>query len=345
VTATIDVGKTRPREEIPAPVSTKSFADLAILIPALNEEAAIGVTLRELRAAVPDAEILLVDDGSSDNTLAIAREVPGVEVLVHRRNRGYGASLKTAARMTSRPVIAWYDADGQHRPEDLINVVAPLLDDREDMVIGVRGKGSAKQRDRAAGKLVLYLVARIVSGEAIPDLNSGLRAFRRDLLLRYLHLLPDGFSASTTSTLVMLKAGHRVGYVPIVTKHRLGKSSVKMVRDGMRTLHLIVRIVVLFEALKIFTALGLMLLVPGLIYGLVVAFTRREGFPTLAETAVLAGLLTFFMGIIADQVVELRKERFGELTGRPGDQAREPPSRRTRGAGRGEGDRFDQHPD
>ena len=322
MTATIEgerreqpVGKTRAREDIPAPVSTTQFSELAVIIPAFNEEAAVEATLREIRAAVPEAEVLLVDDGSGDRTGELAAGVPGVQVLVHRRNRGYGASLKTAVHSTNRPVVIWYDADGQHRPEDLVAVATPVLADKEDMVIGVRSKGSAKQRDRAAGKLVLYLVARIISGEAIPDLNSGLRAFRRDLLLRYLHLLPDGFSASTTSTLMMLKAGHRVGYVPIVTKHRLGKSSVKMVRDGMRTLHLIVRIVVLFDAFKIFTLLGALLLFPGLTYGLVVAFTRRGGFPTLAETLVLAGLLTFFIGIVADQVVELRKERFQEHQG------------------------------
>jgi glycosyltransferase involved in cell wall biosynthesis len=256
---------------------------------------------------------VVVDDGSTDDTAAIARSVPGVRVLSHRRNRGYGAALKTGIRHSMNPFIAWYDADGQHDPRDLMAVVAPVIGEEADVVIGVRGAESAAQRQRVPGKLVLHAVARVVSGERIPDLNSGLRCFRREVLLRYLHLLPDGFSASTTSTLLMLKRGHRVGYVPIVAKERIGTSTVRIVSDGLRTLQLIVRIVVLFEAFRVFTVLGLGLLIPSLTYGLAVAAIRGQGFPTLAGTAVIAGLLTFFIGIVADQVVELRKERFEEL--------------------------------
>jgi len=112
---------------------------------------------------------------------------------------------------------------------------------------------------------------------------------------------------------MMLKRGYRVGYVPIVAQERVGKSTVKIVRDGLRTLQLIIRIVVLFEAFKVFTALGLGLLVPGFVYGMIMAIVRKEGFPTLAGTVVVSGLLTFFMGIVADQVVELRKKRFEDL--------------------------------
>jgi glycosyltransferase involved in cell wall biosynthesis len=236
-----------------------------------------------------------------------------VTVISRERNRGYGAALKLGIRRSSRPYVAWYDADGQHRPEDLIGVSRAAIEGRYDMVIGVRGSGSARQTDRAVGKFVLYLVARMVSGVEIPDLNSGLRCFRRDVLVRYLHLLPDGFSASSTSTIMMHKMGFRVGYVPIVANARVGKSTVKIFGDGMRTLQLIFRIVVLFEAFKVFTGLGLALLVPGLVYGTVIALTHGQGFPTLAGTAIIAGLLTLFMGILADQVVELRKERFEGL--------------------------------
>jgi glycosyltransferase involved in cell wall biosynthesis len=287
--------------------------DLSVLIPALNEEEGIGPTLRELVAALPDAEVIVIDDGSTDRTAAIAAAVPGVTVVRHARNRGYGAALKTGAREASRDLLAWYDADGQHRAEDLVRTVRETVSGPHDLVIGVRGKDSAKQRERALGKAVLFFIARVISGEKIPDLNSGLRCFRRDVLRRYLHLLPDGFSASTTSTLMMMKRGYRVGYVPIVAKERVGNSTVKIVRDGLRTIQLIIRIVVLFEAFKVFTLLGLGLFVPGLIYGLVIAFLRHEGFPTLAGTTVVSGLLTFFMGIVADQVVELRKERFEDL--------------------------------
>ncbi len=283
---------------------------LSIVVPAYNEEAAIGSTLPRLRAACPAAEIVVVDDGSTDETRAIARESEGVRLVAHRRNRGYGAAMKTGIREASRAFVAWYDADGQHDPEDLVAVAAPVLAGESDVAIGLRRPGSSVQRNRVPGKWLLGWVARIVSGESIPDLNSGLRCFRRDVLLRYLHLLPDGFSASTTSTLMMLKGGWRVEYVPIVARPRIGRSTVRIVRDGLHTLHLILRIVVLFEAFRVFTTLGLAMLVPGLVYGVAVALVAGRGFPTLAGTAVIAGLLTFFMGIVADQVVELRRERF-----------------------------------
>jgi glycosyltransferase involved in cell wall biosynthesis len=301
-----------------------SATRLSIVIPAFNEELGIGDTLRELQEAVPEAEIIVIDDGSTDGTAEVVRQFPSVNLMTHGRNRGYGASLKTGARRCHRQYIAWYDADGQHRPVDLIAVARLAQEKQQDMVIGVRGAGSAKQMDRTVGRPLIYAVARLISREPIYDLNSGLRCFRRSMLMPYLHLLPDGFSASTTSTLLMLKLGRRVGYSPIVVKARVGKSTVKLFRDGIRTLQLIVRIVVLFEAFPVFTALGMSLLVPGVIYGFVVAMLRGQGFPTLAGIAVIAGLLTFFMGIIADQVVELRKERFhnvdfDDLPGSPQD--------------------------
>ena len=312
----IDVVTTK-QATMPQPQARQRLVALSVIIPAYNEEDAIGATLRELRESCPEVEIIVVDDGSSDRTALVAAGFEGVRVLSHARNRGYGAALKTGIRSTSRPYVAWYDADGQHRPEDLLAVVAPVLKGEKDVVIGVRGRDSARVRDRVLGKTVLGWVARLVSGERIPDLNSGLRCFSRSVVARYMHLFPDGFSASTTSTLMVLKRGYRVGYVPIVVKQRVGVSTVRILSDGFATLQLIMRIIVLFEAFKVFAILGALLLVPGLIYGFAVAFLRSEGFPTLAGTAVVAGMLTFFMGILADQVVELRKERFEDRPERP----------------------------
>jgi glycosyltransferase involved in cell wall biosynthesis len=294
-------------------VEAFSATKLSIVIPAFNEEMGIGETLRALLETVPEAEIIVVNDGSTDGTAAVVRQFPAVSLMNHPRNRGYGASLKTGVRRCRRTYVAWYDADGQHRPADLLAVALLAQAKQQDMVIGVRGSDSAKQLDRTVGRPLLYAIARLISREPLYDLNSGLRCFRRTSLIPYLHLLPDGFSASTTSTLLMLKLGNRVGYCPIVVKARVGKSTVKVFRDGLRTLQLIVRIVVLFEAFPVFTALGMGLMVPGTIYGFVVALQRGQGFPTLAGIAVIAGLLTFFMGIIADQVVELRKERFHNI--------------------------------
>ena len=311
MTTNVSTNEVRTRTAVTAEPPTRlNLAELSVIIPAYNEEPGIGATLTELREACPEVEIIVVDDGSSDRTASTARGIKGVRVICHTRNRGYGAALKTAIRSTSRRCVAWYDADGQHRPEDLVAVARPVIEGKSDAVIGVRGSDSVRVRDRVIGKMVLGWVARLVSGESIPDLNSGLRCFRREVVMRYIHLLPDGFSASTTTTLMMLKRGYRVGYVPIVAKQRTGTSTVRVFSDGLRTLQLLVRIIVLFEAFKVFAVLGGALLVPGLVYGMLVAVIRGEGFPTLAGTAIIAGLLTFFMGIIADQVVELRQERF-----------------------------------
>jgi glycosyltransferase involved in cell wall biosynthesis len=283
---------------------------LSVVIPAYNEGAGIARTVSDLVAACPDAEVIVVDDGSTDATPSILRTLEGVTVLTHDRNRGYGAALKTGIRATSRRCIAWYDGDGQHSPADLMAVARPALEGEFDVVIGVRGSDSAKQMDRLVGKALLRWVAQFLTGARIPDLNSGLRCFRRDLLRRYLHLFPDGFSASTTSTILVMERGYRLGYVPIRAMRRTGTSTVKIVSDGLAALNLIVRLVVLFKAFKVFSLLGLSLIVPALLYGVTLALTRGEGFPTLAGTAVIAGMLTFFLGIVADQVAELRKERF-----------------------------------
>lgn len=296
-----------PRDEGQRPITLK---DVTVVIPAYNEAEGIRDTLAGLRDGCPEADILVVDDGSTDATADIARSIPGIRVVSHIANRGYGAALKTGVRLSDREFIAWYDADGQHRPEDLQRVTTPVIERRMDAVIGVRRKGSARQRNRVLGKKVLHWVTRLVSGQPIPDVNSGLRCFRRDVISRYLHLLPDGFSASTTSTLMLIKRGYRLGYESILAQPRVGTSTVRIFSDGMRTLQLIMRIIVLFEAFKVFTTLGLAMILPGMIYGVTLAIVRGQGFPTLAGTLIISEVLTFFMGIVADQVVELRKERF-----------------------------------
>ena len=283
--------------------------NLTICIPAFNEAQAMSRTLCALRMILPDAEIIVVDDGSSDGTSERAREVPGVIVIVHERNRGYGAAIKTAIRHSTRPVVAWYDADGQHRPEDLLGVVEPVLSGKADAVIGVRGRGSHVRRDRLPGKALLTIVAEAVVHAYVPDLNSGLRCFRREVIMRYLHLLPDGFSASSTSTVIMMKRGYRLGHVGITTAARTGVSSVRMLRDGFRTIHLLLRLLVLFDAFKFFSMLGGLQVATGLIYGLTVAWMMGLGFPVLGAVVILSGIMTFLMGLLCDQIVALRLER------------------------------------
>ena len=287
-----------------------NYKDLSVCIPAYNEAEAIGPVLQRLRDHLPEVEIIVVDDGSLDDTLRIAQGVEGVRVLTHGHNMGYGAALKTAMRHSTRSTVAWYDSDGQHTPEDLENVARPVLLGEKDVVIGVRGSDSDAPSDRILGKVILKQIAQLVVRDKIPDLNSGMRCFRKDVICRYLHLLPDGFSASTTSTLLLMKRGYRIGYEHITARERAGKSTVKIIRDGWRTVSLMVRILILFEAFNAFALMSILQIVPGLIYGLIIALAVGRGVPVLAATVVLSGILTFFMGLICDQIVALRKERF-----------------------------------
>jgi len=157
--------------------------------------------------------------------------------------------------------------------------------------------------------MLLKFVAQLIARQRIPDLNSGLRCFRREVIERYLHLLPDGFSASTTSTLLMIKRGYRLDYVPIVTERRVGTSTVK-ISDGLATLHLMTRLMVLFDAFRFFTALSALQILPGLIYGLILAIDKGMGFPTFAAMLVISGVLTFLIGLVCDQIAAMRQERF-----------------------------------
>lgn len=287
-----------------------TYRDLTICIPAYNEASAIGKTLKELRETIPEAEIIVVDDGSSDQTADIAKSIDGVIVLTHNRNIGYGAAIKTAIRHASRKVVAWYDADGQHNPADLQRVVAPVLAGDKEVVIGIRDKSSDSVLTRLPGKMLLKIIAELVARSPVPDLNSGMRCIKKNVIKRYLHLLPDGFSASSTTTLLMMKRGYRIGYVSIVTEKRIGNSTVKIFRDGWATLQLIMRILILFEAFNFFMILAIVQIIPALIYGISMLIINRMGFPISASTVLISGILTFFMGIICDQIVALRKERF-----------------------------------
>lgn len=283
---------------------------LTICIPCLNEENSIGNVLKELVREFTDAEIIVVDDGSTDRTVEIAKSFSSVKVIEHKKNKGYGASLKTAIRNSTQSVVAWFDADGQHTPESLRKVVTPVLNGEKEVVIGIRDKNSERKIDRIPGKLILKFIAEVIVRDKIPDLNSGLRCFSLEVIKKYLHLLPDGFSASATSTVLIMKRGGNIGYQKIVARKRKGRSTVKIFRDGWATIKLLLRLLVLFEAFGFFTLLSLLQIIPGLVYGLYIAIINKTGFPTLASTVIISGILTFFMGIVTDQITSMRKEKF-----------------------------------
>lgn len=286
------------------------YDNLSICIPAFNEGLSIRKTLEELREKFSDAEIIVVDDGSQDNTAKEVASVDGIKFLSHKYNKGYGASLKNAMRNSTGKYILWFDGDGQHRVEDIERLIRPVLDGEMDSTIGVRkGQYNASMK-RIPGKLFLKYVAELLAREKLPDFNSGFRCFQAKIIKKYLHLLPDGFSASTTTTLLMIKRGYKTGYVDVISKSRLGSSSVKIFRDGFRTFHTIIRVIVLFEAFGFFSILSMLQIIPGLVYGVYLATMNASGFPVLAATMVISGVLTFFMGLLGDQISAIRKERF-----------------------------------
>jgi len=285
---------------------------ISIIIPAFNEEAGIAQTLQSLvdEKRLAGAEIIVVDDGSSDRTTQIVSAFPQVKVVQHPYNRGYGSAICTGTRASRGEYILWFDSDGQHRVVDLMAVCDKLIGDQLEYCIGVRDENSYQDPDRKVGKWLIKLSVDFAVGKRVPDFNSGLRGFRRDILMRYLHLLPKGFGASTLTTLLMIESDHYGATVPIIVNQRLGKSSVKQLRDGVRTLSIILHILLLFKPLKFFGIIGATLITTGMIYGLYKASLNGLGFPVLAALAVILGLESFFFGLLCDQVSALRREKF-----------------------------------
>jgi glycosyltransferase involved in cell wall biosynthesis len=283
--------------------------DVSIVIPAYNEEKAIGTTLDAVKGAVASSsrryEIIVVNDGSKDRTGEEAAS-RGVQVVNHRRNRGYGASLKSGTLAARGDVVLFYDADNQFEPADIERMVNELGD--MDAALGARTQGSHAPFSRRGGKMLLGWLANYLARTRIPDLNCGLRAIRRDVLLDYLHLLPNGFSASTTTTLVLLKEGHDVKFVPITVKKRIGKSTVKPIKDGMDTALLIVRLTTLLDPFRVFGPVAAVFFLGGALRG---AYYIKfgTGLSTAALFLLVSSVIIFFFGLLADQVASMRRER------------------------------------
>jgi glycosyltransferase involved in cell wall biosynthesis len=293
------------------PVSEHAV-DVSVVIPAFNEEQAIPATLDELVAAVATSprryEIIVVDDGSSDRTAEVARDrAPDkVRVVRHRRNRGYGASLKTGTLEARGDVVLFYDADNQFDSADVERMVDALSD--ADAALGARQTGSHAPVSRRGGKKLLGWLANYLSRTRIPDLNCGLRAIRRDVLLDYLHLLPDGFSASTTTTLVLLREGFDVNFVPIMVKKRIGTSTVRPVKDGLDTALLVVRLTTLLDPFRVFGPVSLVFFVFGILWG-ARYLSQGLGLSSLSLFMLFSAVMIFFFGLLADQVASMRRER------------------------------------
>jgi glycosyltransferase involved in cell wall biosynthesis len=244
--------------EIQHHVSAETASGLTVIIPAYNEQDGIVEVIRWIRSALDSSglryEVLVVDDGSEDRTYELA-ESTGARVMRHHANRGYGEALKTGIRHAAHEWIAIIDADGSY-PADQIPPLARGLE-RADMVVGARTKaGAAIPLVRRPAKMLLTWLASYLTDSAIPDLNSGLRLFRRSLALEFLHIFPSGFSFTTTITMAALNNGYIVSFVPIDYLPRKGKSKIRPIRDTLNFLMLILRMTLLFKPLKVFLPLS-----------------------------------------------------------------------------------------
>jgi glycosyltransferase involved in cell wall biosynthesis len=279
---------------------------LSIILPAYNEEATIGDLIHRIRALSLDgAEIIVVDDGSSDRTAEVASSA-GAKVIKHPYNIGNGAAVKTGAKSAKGDVILLMDADGQHQPEDIPKLLEHI--EGYDMVVGARGKRARVSLFRSLGNWFFIKVANYLSGEKIPDLTSGFRVIRRKRMEEFLHILPNRFSYPTTLTLSLIKSGYFIKYVMLDTiKNREeGRSKIKPFQDGIRFVIIIARIIMLFSPLRIFLPLSIIFFLVGtglLIYNLVNLNIQESTILFL-----LISVLMFSFGLLADQVAHIRRE-------------------------------------
>lgn len=281
--------------------------NISVVIPAYNEVVGLKDVLDKIvsEGFQKVFEIIVVDDGSNDGTGEMAASYP-VRVFRHSINKGYGAALKTGIRKSSGEFVIMMDSDGQHDPKYLPEIAALLKD--HDMVIGTRTVGSHAVRSRQAGKRVIRWVGEYLVEQKLPDYNSGLRGFRKDIIKGMLHILPNGFSFSTTSTLAFLKEGYTIATLPVEVTERQGRpSNVKFLRDGSKTLMLIFRIIMLFNPLKIFFPASILITLAGLIFGILGYFIAHR-FANSAVVITTLGMFLFFIGLIADQISTLNRK-------------------------------------
>ncbi|PVZ71854.1 glycosyltransferase family 2 protein [Pelagibaculum spongiae] len=277
--------------------------DLTIILPAKNEANTIGLLLDQLVEKFPLATVIVVNDGSSDDTGVIAKQ-HGVSVISHPYCKGNGAAIKTGTRQVRTQWIATMDADGQHQAQDLM-LLYKKAQQGFDMVVGARNKQGQASIFRLMANKFYNTLASWITGHKIQDLTSGMRVVRTDCFRRFLYLFPNGFSYPTTSTMAFFRAGYSVTYQNIDVKKRVGKSHIKMFRDGARFLLIIFKVGTLYSPLKLFTPISLVFFVLGLAYyGYTFSFYSR--FTNMSALLLITSVLIFLIGIVSEQITVLQ---------------------------------------
>lgn len=289
--------------------------DVSIIIPVYNEEQAIGRVIQELLDYNFEfsVEIIVINDASSDNSLAEINNFKdhlNVRVFSNFKNRGYGASLKVGVRLAESEYICCYDGDGQFSPSDVAIFFATAKKDNQDAIIGRRSNlANGSPLWRAPGKFFIRTLINILIKVKLDDFNCGLRLIKKSVIIKYLHLCSDQFSFSTTSTMILINRGYFYKFLPITIKERNSGNSSVNINTGLSTVYLVLKMIMLFNPLKIFFSSGLLFLFFGIILGLRY-FILGNGLSIGSLFFLITGILLFFLGLIADQISELRKSQF-----------------------------------
>lgn len=275
---------------------------LTIIIPAKNEAGALPALLAEVRRFATDAQIIVVDDGSTDDTARVARDT-GVHVISHPYSVGNGAAVKTGARAASGDILIFMDGDGQHNPSDIPRLLAKL-EQGYDMVVGARGKDSQANAGRSYANAFYNGLSSWMAGQKIEDLTSGFRAVVAGKFCDFLYLLPNGFSYPTTITMSFFRAGYRVAYVPIRALQRTGKSHIRILRDGVRFLLIIFKVGTLYSPLKLFFPLSVGFFGLGLVY-YGYTFYQFGRLTNMSALLFITSVLIFLIGLVSEQITML----------------------------------------
>lgn len=280
-----------------------SFMKITLVIPARNEAEGLRRLLPEIMSTLPDVEVIVVNDGSDDDTLGVCAQF-SVRVVSHPYPKGNGAAIKSGARAATGDVLVFMDADGQHQPRD----IAALLDKLGrgyDMVVGARGKGSQAGAHRAVANGFYNRLATWMVGQKVEDLTSGFRAVRADKFRKFLYMLPNGFSYPTTITMSFFRAGYSVGYVPIHAPKRIGNGShMRIMRDGIRFLLIIFKIGSLYSPLKLFFPASASFFLMGCGYYLYTYLTLHR-FTNMSALLFITAMVVFLIGLVSEQITML----------------------------------------
>ncbi len=279
---------------------------VSVVIPAFNESQTIAELIHRILQRYPEFEVVVIDDGSDDNTAEVAADA-GARVYSHPYNIGNGAAIKSGIRAATGEILVFMDADGQHDPEDMGRMLAHMPE--FDMVVGARVKGSQASIGRSIGNKIYNWLGSYVSKFQIQDLTSGFRAVKADVARSFVYLLPNTYSYPTTITLGVLRTGRSVKYIPITARpRRKGNSNIRLVQDGIRFFMMIIRICTLYSPMRVFLPVSIIMFMLGSLRYLY-SFITEGRFTNMSALLYVSAIIIFMMSLISEQICQLRFER------------------------------------